>query len=1373
MDIVLRHFTEKSRVEQVWLSELLCSVRDVLLPVIPRGGPPVDEVALALVSRLEGCFSSGSLPLSFRCVCVSDLLTRQKTACFSSLTMSTSCHREMTRQAEQALPNHRALPRANLLLIGCLTSGVEGWRVSDSSGSVHCELLCPDPSWMNQPMLFPSWNYISHDAPGKGGQEAGYLELVASPIRLTPDAVTFDPGGPLSDVLRVREAATRLKEKRSGGALVCVRGEVGTVSPLLVITGKRFFCFSLRERQHTVPILVMDATFVFWWPCVVVGRQVCVSALRVCSLRGWAGHRVLSVTPESRLTVLAPPQRQPGTAAAAAAAMDTEETEHSQQPSLQEESLTDAQTLHADTQASGADEQDSGADVDEEASGPGTEPRGGPSAGVEAHAGCAVKVKHSKVISYKGVITAVTDQEAGLYVIDGKVGLCLAYQPLRCNSGLRPGAEVELQHVHFLFRPSPHGPPTMLCACLRSSVRVTSFSLLAPDGPAPSSSHGALPRFLLEKNLGVSEYLWLQHYSVALQQRLCPRWVCEARVCVVASRLLEWGCVCVREEGREPRDIYREMLQEPHLCTLNEYRVCSVGCGVPSVCELRDWLKEKCWSSLSLPALLPPSASGLMQAQLNPLLRWSYRAWSLCERPEWALLVGILEGSATSATLQLRDQTGAVDCVLVEEASGGTGRAAQRPADNTAWLGCLVCVRSCTLVAERFLKTTFPSWKHLKEEKYIINKHCRVYLQLCVSDLQILSPSTAMSLLLAERGREGTSEQTTNGDKRPVEAGSREKEGGGEKTTNRDRASELGGKVRKGAGGTSGDQEKVPEDRAEDGEMEGEREKDTEEKSTSVSEQGRKRRGKRARGEEEEEEEEEEGAEGRVTTQTEGRAGSDSKRRRTAEQGMMGGGEAAAGTTFDPCVSQAFRVDAKQGVALRNHQLSSGATPGLSLSFVTTVTCLGAAQRWDRDPRNASLQHRECDGEHTQVELQFISSAVRWFPLLHPGSVYRLIALHTEDVGVFSVKMEVAKGGGRNHGNPSLVVQPRWRLHTLPHTPLTTQIGPSEASNIKTVSQILHGSACSEIVSFYGVISQRISLEEEQGKPPVIQSLIKDKGVCVETDLRFRLTVEDVDTPTESIQVYLDLSQSPFIPGLLPGAHLLLHALQRSVSRKGNVYCRFLPISCVTVTALGSEHSGSARPRPPPPMMLLGEWARPEDGQQCMLGRVKSHVTCVLHLKMQWTCSLCGSIYKQDRCSRTFPSCDSSSAVFQAEAKVAVEDGTGEAHVWFSSELVPALLLLGATEWEGLQWRMRARGHLRVYARGWHMVSDVNQEDPLVQYLCALCSSNSVCRELTLTCQRRSQKQEASQLRRMRRGEREFLSRFHSSLQLTCTNTTL
>ena len=122
-----------------------------------------------------------------------------------------------------------------------------------------------------------------------------------------------------------------------------------------------------------------------------------------------------------------------------------------------------------------------------------------------------------------------------------------------------------------------------------------------------------------------------------------------------------------------------------------------------------------------------------------------------------------------------------------------------------------------------------------------------------------------------------------------------------------------------------------------------------------------------------EEEEGEDGSESEQMKPREKSGGGDTKRRRTGdqespaglpEQGIVG---REAGATSDPCVSLAFRVETKQGVALRNHQLLSGATPGLSLSFVTKVTCLGKAQRWDKDPRNGPLQERECDGPHAQV----------------------------------------------------------------------------------------------------------------------------------------------------------------------------------------------------------------------------------------------------------------------------------------------------------------------------------------------------------------------------------------------------------------------
>lgn len=156
------------------------------------------------------------------------------------------------------------------------------------------------------------------------------------------------------------------------------------------------FCVVLGMSPKLNPPLFLsqDSRSVFWRPCVFVGRWVCVSALRASSLRGWAGHRVLSVTSQSRLVARSLAHNQPGTAATE----ETEtETERSQRLS-QQESLARVQRLRADEQASGADEPTSGADAEADAV-PREEPPAGPSAGPGA--ACAVKIKRSKIISYK------------------------------------------------------------------------------------------------------------------------------------------------------------------------------------------------------------------------------------------------------------------------------------------------------------------------------------------------------------------------------------------------------------------------------------------------------------------------------------------------------------------------------------------------------------------------------------------------------------------------------------------------------------------------------------------------------------------------------------------------------------------------------------------------------------------------------------------------------------------------------------------------------------------------------------------------------------------------------------------------------------
>ncbi|KAF4078374.1 hypothetical protein AMELA_G00198540 [Ameiurus melas] len=1114
MEAFIEHYKHYTAVEQAWLCEVYTGVCDWLHPVVGESlGVLEEQLAHAVVLSLQR--THHSLPISYRFVSVAQLISTQRSSCFSSLTWSTNQHREWSREVEQHLPSHKALSRANLIMIGLLCDGRDSaqcdgsWRVRDASGSVHCEVLSSSPLWLGRLMLFPTWNYISD----------GCLELIDSPVCVTPDLTAFDPGGSMSDVIGVKQAARLLRQ---------------------------------NEGDSTIPVLVTVPECVYWRQCVY------------------------------------------------------KEYEEAQ-----------------------------------------------------VHDG-PVRTKLSKIISYRGRITGVRDAEAGLYEIDGKMLLCLAYQPVRkWGGGLRPGAEIELHNVHFLFRPSPNTPDVVLCACLRSTVFVTTFSPLRSKVTLQRSD-SPLVRFLLEKNLSLSEYLWLCYCHTALTDRLCPRWVCEARMCVVAGRILQF--VLGDKDMTTKRDIYKEMLQDTHTCPLTQYRVSSSSMSLYSVKQLCDWLEKESWACLSLSLLLPSSACHMTQAQLNPPLSWSAHTYTMSQTHTLAntyiVLVGVLELSVGGATVRLMDKTGAIDCVCVQSSTSE-----QCGSIDTAWMGCLVCVRRCTLVMERFMKTNFPSWKHLDQHRYITHKHCRVYICVCVDDLHILSPSTAMSSLIRERENEREME-------RPMK------------------------RKRK---------EKGREDK---------------EKSFLHHNQPERIRATAER-------REEEGDGGMEVDECIAGPSQTCRRRETK------------GTSAESCVSLLFYVHSKQGVAFRNVQ-STNEAHVLTLSFVVKATRLGDLQVWDRDPKNRSVEERETKGAEITMELQFVDSAVRWFPLLQPGTVYRLIALHTQDVAVLSYSCVSMRGGVSLLSNPALLIQSKWRIHTLTPPPLLSQ---PEIKRVMSVSEVLHASSA-DVISFFGVISERITLQEETSKTPSVQSLISTKEDVMETGLRVRLTLQDVESPHHTLQVYLDLTLNAYTPGLITGATVHLYHFQRKVSVVCNVYCCSLPISCVTVSGLGS-----VKPRPPPPIMHLGEWASVR-AEHSIMGQVRGHVVCVLSLRLQWTCSLCESIFKQAACTRLCPPCDSTSAVFQAEAKVAVEDGTGEAQVWFPTETLANLLLLDESEWEGLQRLVRVKGHVRIYARGRSMVCDVDPDDPLVQYLCCVCSSSAVCRYITLTCKLRFHKPEKAQLRK-------------------------
>ncbi|XP_061618946.1 CST complex subunit CTC1 isoform X2 [Phyllopteryx taeniolatus] len=1182
-------FNAQSEAEAKWLEELFRFVREHVWPLMsgPDPGPDpccqtaeegVSQLSASVLKRIRGKMSSThTLPVSYRLVCVSELLAHQRLACVSNLSWSTNRERAAAEEA----PGRRALPRAHLLLIGRLTHGHDGeWTLTDSGGSVVCEVVSPSPLWMGRLVFLPHWHYIPHSAPGQAQPEAGgYVELIGSPVLLCPGSVQGLAGSPVT----VKEAAA-LVHKRVRRQLLSICGQVASVCPLLVISGTSFFFFALSDDTHTLSVLVKNSSSLWWAQCMSVGECVRVTALRVCGLMPWRGKSILCAT------------------------------EHSEMHKTHDQRRTSAEDTLPPTESQPGRHDDQSAD----------------------------RLKESRVISYQGTVTEVVSAGAGLYVMDGNLGLCLAYQP-EVKRKLRVGDAVALHHVHFLYRPCPDFPPSMLCTCLRSTVRVTKFSAVVnsrsePDRNCPDD--GVLQRLLVEKNPDVSRYLWTCHLCSQLRRSLLPR-VSPQCTCVLSWKLME---LAFGQGQRHRRDIYTEMLDEPHTCPLTQYVSDSAQHQYVGLSELRESLQEDCWASLSLRSLLPPAGDGLTRAQMNAALAWSSRTLTSDPRHELRpgdtlrqrplLLVGVLElPSRTSLhTLQLRDHTGAIACVVTEttqEEAGG-----QRAAFNTAWIGCLVCVLQFTMVTERFLQSNFPSYQHLDQHKFITHKHSSVYLQFSQKSIHILSPSVAMETHLCYKE------------------------------------------------GESGEEEKEVMAR---------------------------------------------------------------KRRREDE----GPEPSSSSVTATTCVSVVLRVQQKNGVMWRVDE---------EASFSVTAAVIGPVATWGRDPKNGPMKDFEA-GNEKKVTVVCSGASARWFPFLQPGCFYRLVASGTRDAGVLAGNSVPWRSQ-----DVTLPVRSDWTFHTLTRPLLARACARSVWAAPFTLSQVLDGSA--DIVCFQGFVSDRIILNDRTKDTEHINiglslshtnthTLDKRKQfvdsvcvcVCVCVCVGVRLTV--CDQSGRSIHAFLNFNHNTYPPGMLPGNTLLLSAFRRRVSRSGRVYCSNIAVSSVAVVRVRDARSDE---RPPTPIMHLAEWTQ----RSCTVGRVKGHVVCFLFMQLQWKCFECESVYTQSACSGR---CLSSSAVFDCTAKLVIEDGTGQAHVHFAGALVRQLLALSSPQWEGLQRALKARGHIQVYPRGRSQECD----DGILHFLLACVHGVNV---LFLTCSRESQAKE--EVKRLRRGKRDFLTRMAPTLKLTC-----
>ncbi|XP_059694085.1 CST complex subunit CTC1 [Haemorhous mexicanus] len=681
--------------EQRWLR----TARDFVRRALP--GPDGQEAAaLEAVLRCLRSAGGGTLPLGYSFISISDLQHQQHIPCCSHLSWSTNEFKEWSHQGQGALHMQQTLPRTYLILVGYLADGrqenkeklVDGCLyVKDNTGIIPCELLHFELDWLDSLFVFPSWSYI----PQTDQSAAGYLEILVDPLPVNAPKDVLHSIPVTSPVPAEPLLTSRIPCKKR--SKLTVAGELTRLGPLLRVHHKTFFFLFLKcfASAVCVPVLVQKPSQLLWHRVFQLGHTYTVTGLSMSSLKK-SGQMMFVTSASSCLLPYCAGQvrEQPLNSA-------------SQGESTQSSSLETADQLSCSLQL--------GAEEDR--------PR---------------PTKESKIISYVGFVTKVLNVQAGLFLLDNQVCLCLAYQPLLNSArGLRPGACVELINVHLLQKPLASFPFTVLGACLNSMVVLKSFSRLStPYQPLASSGNLCL-QLLFRFNLGMPLYLWL----VSLLETFEERFSCffgRRRLLSsmhqnpgVAEKFLVPLLQAMVPEREEGRDIYNEILSKIHQCPLQKYLTLNPPCQAPSLSAVCRVAEQKSWEGFSPSQLLSPLEAQHMGSQeLNRRLAWSYCTLSAESFQPQLILLGVLRVSSRSSSLLLQDKSSALRCVI--------SRKDGSPFAQTALIGSLLQVENYQLVVERFLKTDFPSWEHLENLEHLREKKTSVYVQFYLEDVQVL-----------------------------------------------------------------------------------------------------------------------------------------------------------------------------------------------------------------------------------------------------------------------------------------------------------------------------------------------------------------------------------------------------------------------------------------------------------------------------------------------------------------------------------------------------------------------------------------------------------------------------------------------------------
>ncbi|XP_049622071.1 CST complex subunit CTC1 [Suncus etruscus] len=686
--------------EQAWLESAQAFIQKSLCPADEEPNVQLNQSVIECVKTLwmtQGRSQGLTLPLSYSFVSVQDLKTYQRLPCCSHLTWSSRAYQTW---AQQSGPSRAALPRERLLLLGKLTdfsgdleqeSRNGSLYVRDNTGFLGCELIDLDLSWLGHLCVFPSWSYLPPAKWNFSGE--GHLELWSAPVPVFPLPVSPDILTPLP--VLYPETASRLLRSKLQVEQRNLAGTLVRLSAIVRSQKKTYFVLSLGSAStgSRVSIIVQVPAQLVWHKALWPGRSYVLTELRVSKIHGFR-HRVWTTSTSSDLLPL--------------------KVECVKKLDLElEEPL-----LEADTESLPALKTSQDCKEPKDLS------------------------RESRLLSYQGIVTDVLYEPAGLYELDGQLKLCLAYQQShRLRRVLRPGVSLELQDVHLLQSLGGGTTGPVLASCLRGAILLRGFSHRKPEIQSSYQAYGSslYKQLLWERQLGLPLYLWAVTALKELTCKFCPH-VLRYRQFLQSSspgnpslglQLLAPSLDVLAPLCSPSWKPHNEILEEPHRCLLQKYTPLQTPCSFPTLASVNEKGQHRAWDSFDPKTLLHfPEASHLTSQELNQHLSWSWLSLLPSAFHPRPVLLGVLVASSRTGSLQLRDQSSSLPCLILAKNS--------QPLCDPQLIGSLVRVEKFQLIVERTVRSNFPSWKELSMTGYIQKQQARVYVQFFLANALIL-----------------------------------------------------------------------------------------------------------------------------------------------------------------------------------------------------------------------------------------------------------------------------------------------------------------------------------------------------------------------------------------------------------------------------------------------------------------------------------------------------------------------------------------------------------------------------------------------------------------------------------------------------------